>query len=151
MGACVATAFTSRAAKSVKGRDNMRTHARSAKLWCGRHAPRGEFAPSTRHHRGASAHGAAGTAKKRNEHRTHRTVKTVGVTIATALLGSCRKKRENQATRKGRGKRPQCRKSVRQGRREAFEARLLPPECSLKASYCARMPQKPVARAPRGI
>ena len=81
IGACVATGFTSKAARSARGCDNMRTNARSAKLWCGQHAPRGEFASGTRHRRGASAHGAAGTVKKRNQHRT---VKTVGVTTATA-------------------------------------------------------------------
>ena len=81
IGACVATGFTSKAARSARGRDNMRTNARRAKLWCGQHAPRGEFASGTRHRRGASAHGAAGTVKKRNQHRT---VKTVGVTTATA-------------------------------------------------------------------
>ena len=47
----------------------------------------------------------------------------------------------SEATRKALGRRPECRKSLRRRRREAVEARLLPP----------RMQQQPVARAPRGI
>jgi len=35
----------------------------------------------------------------------------------------------SEATRKALGKRPECRKSLRQGRREAVKAKLLPPEC----------------------
>ena len=39
----------------------------------------------------------------------------------------------SEATRKALGKRPDCRKSLRQRRREAFEARLLPPQNAAKA------------------
>ena len=46
----------------------------------------------------------------------------------------------SEATRKVLGKRPDCSKSLRRRRRGAFEARLLPPECSNR-----------LARAPRGI
>ena len=48
--------------------------------------------------------------------------------LRCGILGACLTLLSG-ATRRALGKRPECRKSLRRGRSEAVEARLLPPEC----------------------
>ena len=63
----------------------------------------------------------------------------------------------SEATRKGLGKRPECRKSLRRRRRGAVEARRLPPECrtacgkgaarDLEAGYCLTLRSEATRKA----